>query len=101
MLIGSDVWAGCAEKAARMFVESQRIPAFMNGMGRGVLPADHELAYSSTPGATRSRARTSSIVVGTALDFRLGFGNFGDAKVVHLMEDATRRSRVTSSSRPA
>ena len=85
MLIGSDVWAGSAEKAARMFAETQRIPAFMNGMGRGVLPADHELAFSSSRGHAFSRADLV-IVAGTPLDFRLGFGNFGDAKVVHLME---------------
>lgn len=86
LLIGSDVWAGAAGKAARECVEKQRIPAFMNGMGRGVLPADHELAFSAARGHAFSRADLV-IVVGTPLDFRLGFGNFGDAKVMHVMDD--------------
>ncbi len=86
LLIGSDVWAGGAEKAARVLVETQRIPAFMNGMGRGVLPADHELAFSNARGHAFGRADLV-IVAGTALDFRLGFGNFGEAKVVHLADD--------------
>ena len=86
LLIGSDVWAGGAEKAARMLVESQRLPAFMNGMGRGVLPADHELAFSNARGHAFGRADLV-IVAGTALDFRLGFGNFGSAGVVHLTDD--------------
>ena len=85
MLIGSDVWAGSGEQAARLFVEKQRIPAFMNGMGRGVLPADHELAFSAARGHAFSRADVV-MVVGTPLDFRLGFGNFGDAKVIHVMD---------------
>ncbi len=85
LLVGSDVWAGSAEKAAREFVEKQRIPAFMNGMGRGVLPADHELAFSAARGHAVSRADLV-IVVGTPLDFRLGFGSFGTAKVVHVMD---------------
>jgi len=92
LLIGSDVWAGGAEKAARVFVESQRIPAFMNGMGRGVLPADHDLAFSAARGHAFGRADLV-IVVGTALDFRLGFGNFGDAKVVHIMESQVSVAR--------
>ncbi|MGH2794593.1 MAG: acetolactate synthase [Actinomycetota bacterium] len=86
LLIGSDVWAGRAEKAARLFVESQRVPAFMNGMGRGVLPADHDLAFSNARGHAFGRADLV-IVAGTALDFRLGFGNFGEATVVHLTDD--------------
>ena len=31
------------------------------------------------------------VVVGTPLDFRLSFGRFGDAQLVHIIDDATRR----------
>lgn len=83
ILLGSDVWADGAEKGARALVESQRIPAFMNGMGRGVIPADHDLAFSHARGYAFNQADLV-IVAGTALDFRLGFGRFSQAKVIHL-----------------
>jgi acetolactate synthase-1/2/3 large subunit len=86
VLIGSDVWANSAEGAARSFVESSRVPAFMNGMGRGIIPADHELAFSAARGHAFSRADLV-VVIGTPLDFRLGFGKFGDARVVHIADD--------------
>jgi acetolactate synthase-1/2/3 large subunit len=86
LLIGSDVWANGAEREARELVERSRIPAFMNGMGRGIIPADHELAFSAARGHAFGRADLV-IVVGTPLDFRLGFGAFGDAKVVHVADD--------------
>lgn len=68
LLIGSDVWADGAEKAARDLVERLRIPAFMNGMGRGVLPADHELVFSHARGHAFKRADLV-IVAGAPLDF--------------------------------
>jgi thiamine pyrophosphate-dependent acetolactate synthase large subunit-like protein len=86
VLIGSDVWANSAEGAARRFVETARVPAFMNGMGRGIIPADHELAFSAARGHGFSRADLV-VVIGTPLDFRLGFGKFGDARVVHVADD--------------
>jgi acetolactate synthase-1/2/3 large subunit len=89
LLIGSDVWANRAEEAARDFVERYRVPAFMNGMGRGVLPADHELAFSNARGHAFSRADLV-IVAGTALDFRVGFGKFGDAKAIHVVDHASQ-----------
>jgi thiamine pyrophosphate-dependent acetolactate synthase large subunit-like protein len=87
VLLGSDVWADGAEKAARQLVESQQLPAFMNGMGRGIVPADHPLAFSAARGHGFARADVV-FVVGTALDFRIGFGVFGEAKVVHIADHA-------------
>ncbi|MGZ4213800.1 MAG: acetolactate synthase [Actinomycetota bacterium] len=85
VLIGSDVWADGAEKAARQLIETQQLPAFMNGMGRGIVPADHTLAFSAARGHGFARADLV-VVVGTALDFRIGFGAFGEAKVVHVVD---------------
>jgi acetolactate synthase-1/2/3 large subunit len=85
VLIGSDVWADGAEKAARQLVETLQVPAFMNGMGRGIVPADHPLAFSAARGLGFARADVV-FVIGTALDFRIGFGAFGDAKVVHVAD---------------
>ncbi|WP_293781877.1 acetolactate synthase [uncultured Aeromicrobium sp.] len=91
VVIGSDVWSDHAENAARRFVEEAGIPAIANGMGRGVLPGGHELLV------TKARARAFgtcdlAIVVGTPLDFRLGFGRFGGkdgapaATTVHIAD---------------
>ena len=49
---------------------------FANGLGRGCLPADHELAFSRTRSALKEADVV--VVVGTPLDFRLSFGRFGD-----------------------
>src|SRR4051794_40302727 len=71
----------------RAFAEAARVPVFVNGMGRGTLPADHELAFSRARSIALKEADLV-IVAGTPLDFRLGFGRFGDAEVVHLADTA-------------
>ena len=87
---------GRAEEEVRAFAEAARLPVFANDMGRGVVPADHELAFSRARSLAFEEADLV-LVAGTPLDFRLGFGSFGDAPVVHLV-DATTCSRDTSSS---
>jgi acetolactate synthase-1/2/3 large subunit len=69
----------------RRFVERARVPTFVNGMGRGTLPADHELAFSRARSLALKQADLV-LVAGTPLDFRLGFGRFGDAQVVQLCD---------------
>ncbi len=88
ILAGSDVWMNGAEGDLRTLAEGARIPVFMNGMGRGALPADHEMAFSAARGHAFSKADLV-IVAGCRLDFRLNFGVFGSAKVVHLVDRVT------------
>jgi acetolactate synthase-1/2/3 large subunit len=87
LMVGGDVyWAG-AEAEVLAFAEASRIPVFANDMGRGVVPADHELAFARA----RSTAFSGTdlvLVAGTPLDFRLGFGSFA-APVVHLVDSAS------------
>ncbi|HEU5302831.1 MAG TPA: acetolactate synthase [Acidimicrobiia bacterium] len=84
LMIGGDVyWAG-AEAEVLAFAEAVRIPVFANDMGRGVVPADHDLAFSRARSAAFSGADLM-IVAGTPLDFRLAFGAFA-APVVHLAD---------------
>ncbi|HEX5268084.1 MAG TPA: acetolactate synthase [Acidimicrobiales bacterium] len=86
LVAGSDVyWAGAWEEL-RTLAETLRIPVWLNGLGRGCLPADHELAFART----RSAVKTADVVmvVGTPLDFRLSFGRFGDARVIHVADAA-------------
>ena len=54
-------------------------------MGRGTIPADHALAFSRAR-SIALREADLVLVAGTPLDFRLGFGRFGDAQVVHLCD---------------
>jgi acetolactate synthase-1/2/3 large subunit len=89
LLAGGDVYWGRAEGPMRVFVEHAQVPTFVNGMGRGTLPADHELAFSRARSVALKDADLV-LVAGTPLDFRLGFGRFGDAKVVHLCDAASQ-----------
>jgi acetolactate synthase-1/2/3 large subunit len=84
LVAGGDVWWEGAEEALRHLVESLRIPTFANGLGRGCLPADHAMAFSRT----RSLLSEADVVVvvGTPLDFRLSFGRFGEASVIHVVD---------------
>jgi acetolactate synthase-1/2/3 large subunit len=89
LVIGSDVWLGGAETAARVSAETLRLPVISNGQARGVLPRGHSLL------ATRARPLAFAeadlvIVVGVPLDFRLRYGSFGPkdapAAVVHVAD---------------
>lgn len=89
LMAGTDVYWGRAEGALQALAEQAEMPVFLNGLGRGCLAADHPLFFSRC----RKTAFSSSdlvVVVGTPLDFRLGFGKFGAAKVVHLMDTQDR-----------
>jgi thiamine pyrophosphate-dependent acetolactate synthase large subunit-like protein len=91
LVLGSDVWAGRAEQAARTAAEELRLPVITNGQGRGILPAGHELLVTRAR-ATAFRQADLVLVVGTPLDFRLGYGVFGGADgaepaaVVHVVD---------------
>jgi thiamine pyrophosphate-dependent acetolactate synthase large subunit-like protein len=85
LMVGADVFWARAEDALRAFVEAARLPTFANGLGRGLLPADHELSLSRVR-ATAFGEADLVVVAGAPLDFRLGFGRFGDARVVHLAD---------------
>jgi acetolactate synthase-1/2/3 large subunit len=92
LIAGSDVWWGGAEGALVEALERLRVPAFTNGQGRGCLPADHPLALSRTRALLKSEADLV-VVVGTPLDFRLSFGSFGDATVVHVVDSPEAAAR--------
>jgi acetolactate synthase-1/2/3 large subunit len=72
-MAGTGLYWGRGEEALRALAEALRIPVFLNGLGRGCLPADHELAFSRARSAGLSQADVA-LVIGVPLDFRLGFG---------------------------
>lgn len=91
LVLGSDVWMDRAEEAARDFAEAWKLPVIPNGQGRGILPAGHPLLVTRARGQAFAQADLV-IVVGTPLDFRLGYGWFGGkdgaplARVVHIAD---------------
>jgi acetolactate synthase-1/2/3 large subunit len=89
LVLGSDVWLGRAEEAARQAAEALRLPVITNGQGRGVLPRGHELLVTRARSIAFSEADLV-IVAGAPLDFRLRYGSFGPkeapAKVVHVTD---------------
>ncbi len=97
LVLGTDVWADGAEEAALRFVEAVGIPTITNGMGRGLIPGGHPLLVTKARGAAFGTCDLA-VVVGTPLDFRLGYGVFGGkdgapaAKVVHLADSEAQVS---------
>jgi acetolactate synthase I/II/III large subunit len=85
IMAGSGLYWGHGEGELRGLAEALGIPVFLNGLGRGCLPADHELAFSRTRGAALKGADVA-LVVGVPMDFRLGFGgSFGEeTKIVRV-----------------
>jgi acetolactate synthase-1/2/3 large subunit len=85
IMAGSGLYWGRGEEELRALAEALGIPVFLNGLGRGCLPADHELAFSRARG-TALQGADVALVVGVPMDFRLGFGgSFGEeTKIVRL-----------------
>ncbi|HEY0318493.1 MAG TPA: acetolactate synthase [Solirubrobacterales bacterium] len=85
IMAGSGLYWAHGEDELRALAEALGIPVFLNGLGRGCLPADHELAFSRARG-TALKGADVALVVGVPMDFRLGFGgSFGEeTKIVRL-----------------
>jgi acetolactate synthase-1/2/3 large subunit len=101
IIAGSDVYAASADAALREAAEALHVPVFTNGMGRGSLPPEHPLAFAK---ARRAALRGADViaVIGTPLDFRLSFGDFGDAQVIHIVDAPSQRAgHVSTAVSPA
>jgi acetolactate synthase-1/2/3 large subunit len=85
VLFGNQVWTCRATEAAVEFARSMDIPVYMNGAARGTLPPNDSHHFQ----LTRSYAFNNAdmiIIVGTPLDFRMGYGRRlpETAKVVQI-----------------
>ncbi len=85
IMAGTGLYWARGEEELRNLAEGLGVPVFLNGMGRGCLPADHELAFSRARGAGLKGADVA-VVIGVPMDFRLGFGDsFGeDTKLIRV-----------------
>jgi acetolactate synthase-1/2/3 large subunit len=72
-MAGTGLYWGHGEQALLALAQELRIPVFLNGLGRGCVPADHELHFSRARGTALGGADVA-LVIGVPLDFRLGFG---------------------------
>ena len=95
LVVGTDVWSDHGEAAALRLVESARLPVVTNGLGRGIIPAGHPMLVTKARSTALGQADLV-VVVGTPLDFRLGYGSFGGhggapaAQVVHIADSSSQ-----------
>ena len=78
VMAGTNLYWGHGEQALLELIEELSIPAFVNGLGRGCVPADNEL-YFSRARSTGLKGADVALVIGVPMDFRLAFGaSFGE-----------------------
>lgn len=92
IMAGTNVWWGHGEAALLRLAEELRIPVLMNGMARGVVPADHPLAFSRARSKALGGADVA-LIVGVPMDFRLGFGGVFGADTQLIVVDRARPER--------
>ncbi|HET8592964.1 MAG TPA: thiamine pyrophosphate-binding protein, partial [Solirubrobacterales bacterium] len=85
IMAGTNLYWANAESELLALAEALGIPVFLNGLGRGCLPPDHELYFARARGAGLGGCDVA-LVVGVPLDFRLGFGGSiaDDARLIQL-----------------
>jgi acetolactate synthase-1/2/3 large subunit len=94
IMAGTGLYWGRGEAELRALAEALRVPVFVNGLGRGCFPADHEL-YLSRARGTALKGADVALVIGVPLDFRLGFGAvFGDETAVIAIDAAEPQRAV-------
>src|SRR3954451_20539007 len=85
IMAGTNLYWGRGEDALRELAERRGIPVFLNGLGRGCLPADHALAFARAR-KTALEGADVALVIGVPMDFRLGFGNsFGEEAEIFVV----------------
>jgi acetolactate synthase I/II/III large subunit len=92
IMAGTGLYWGHGEGALRALAEELEIPVFLNGLARGCVSADHPLFFSRARGVALREADVA-LVVGTPLDFRLGFGAAFAPEADVIMVDVAEPNR--------
>ncbi|MGO4446749.1 acetolactate synthase [Mycobacterium sp. 2YAF39] len=92
IMAGTNVWWGHGETALLRLADELRIPVLMNGMARGTVPADHDLAFSRARSKALGEADVA-VVIGVPMDFRLGFGGVFGAETKLIVADRVQPER--------
>jgi acetolactate synthase-1/2/3 large subunit len=88
IMAGTNLYWGHGEQALLALAEELRIPVFLNGLGRGCVPADHELFFSRAR-SNGLKGSDVALVIGVPMDFRLGFGqSFGEETELVVVDRA-------------
>ncbi len=95
IMAGSNLYWAQAESELRELAEALGIPVFLNGLGRGCFPPDHELYFARARGPGLGGCDVA-LVIGVPLDFRLGFGGSvaDDATLIQLDFGPSRLERT-------
>ncbi len=106
VIAGSSIWWDDAAGALAALAERASLPVYLNGAGRGCLPAGHPCFLQQTRKEALAGADVV-LIVGTPLDFRLGYGGeetfAKDAKLIQIDIDAAEigRNRAIAVGLPA
>lgn len=94
IMAGTGLYQGKGEALLRQLSDELGVPVFLNGLGRGCLPADHPHCFSRAR-STALKGADVALVIGAQLDFRLGFGgSFGEQTELILL-NASQPSKRT------
>ena len=78
IMAGTGLYWAHAEHALAELCRELQVPVFLNGLGRGCIPADDPMFFSRARG-TALKGADVALVIGVPMDFRLGFGgSFGE-----------------------
>lgn len=92
VMAGTGVYQGRAEEQLRRLSDELGVPVFLNGLGRGCLPADHPHFFSRARSTALKQADVA-LVIGVQIDFRLGFGDaFGEETGIILLNAAPAKT---------
>ncbi|MCA9003587.1 MAG: acetolactate synthase, partial [Planctomycetes bacterium] len=73
MMVGTSVKWSQAQTALAHFLDKTNLPAYANGMGRGMLPRDSRHLFNRTRRTAMEQCDVI-LLAGAILDFRLAFG---------------------------
>src|SRR5215831_14248530 len=88
---GSQIWWDDAAAMLRTLADRHGIPVYLNAMGRGALPPTHPTSFSLSR-KIAFRKTDCVLVVGTPLDFRVGYGAAINlpAKIIQIDRDPSK-----------
>src|SRR5207248_4265486 len=94
VIAGGSIWWDDAATQLAAVAERLGAPVFLNGAGRGCLPADHPHFFSHTRKDALAEA-DAVLIAGTPLDFRLGYGaGIGaETRIVQIDNDPSEIGR--------
>ena len=94
IIAGGSIWWDDAAAPLAALAAKLGAPVYLNGAGRGCLPADHPHFFSQTRKEALAEADVV-LIAGTPLDFRLGYGaGIGEeARIIQVDSDPTEIGR--------